>query len=89
MAKRDRGRTRALSPIAALRRNAISKGLLGGRRGWMAIGAVVWGARLLRKLLVRSEEVVAVEKLEPGQVLRLEAIEPPTRAERRAARRGR
>lgn len=55
----------------------------------MAIGAVVWGARLLRKLLGRSEEVVAVEKLEPGQVLRLEAIEPPTRAERRTARRGR
>jgi hypothetical protein len=80
---------RSLSPLAALRRNAITKGVLGGQRGWMAVGAVVWGLRLLRKLLGRTEEVVATEKLEPGQVLCLTAIAPPSRAERRAARRAR
>jgi hypothetical protein len=53
----------------------------------MAVGAVVWGARLVRKAFGRSEKVVATEVLRPGQVLRLEAIAPLSRSERRAARR--
>lgn len=78
-----------LSPVAALRRGAIYKGVLGGRRGWVAIGAVVWTPRLLKKALGRTEQVVATEVLEPGQALRLEAIKPLTRSERRSARRTR
>ena len=70
-----------------MRRNALNKGLLGGQRGWMAVGAVVWGARFVRKAFGRSEQVVATEVLRPGQVLRLEAIAPLSRGERRAARR--
>jgi len=85
MAKRDR----TLSPLAALRRNSVSKGLLGGQRGWMAVGAVVWGARLLRKALGRTEQVIFTEKLEPGKTLCLEAIPPVSRADRRASRRAR
>ncbi len=82
-------RSRLLSPTVALRRNALYKGLLGGQRGWLAIGAVVWAPRLLKKALGRTEQVVATERLEPGQVLRIEAIKPPTRAEDRARRRAR
>lgn len=82
-------RPRALSPTAALRRNALYKGLLGGRRGWMAIGAVVWAPRLLKKALGRTEQVVATERLEPGQAVRIEAIRRPTRGEDRASRRAR
>ena len=82
-------RSRVLSPTAALRRNALYKGLLGGRRGWMAVGAVVWAPRIMKKALGRTEEVVLTEKLEPGQALRIEAIKRPTRAERRAGRRAR
>jgi hypothetical protein len=78
-----------LSPVAALRRSALSKGLLGGSRGWMAVGAMVWGPRLMKKALGRSEQIVATEVLEPGQVLRLEAIRRPTRGQRRSARRAR
>ena len=81
--------SRALSPTAALRRNALYKGLLGGSRGWMAVGALVWGPRLMKKALGRNEQVVATERLEPGQVLRIEAIKQPSRDERRAARRAR
>ena len=76
-------RPRLLSPTVALRRGALYKGLIGGNRGWMAIGVVVWGPRLMRKLLGRTEV------LRPGQALRLEAIAPPTRDDRRAARRAR
>lgn len=82
-------RPRLLSPTASLRRNALYKGLLGGRRGWMAVGAVVWGPRLMKKALGRTEQVVATERLEPGQALRIEAIKQPSRDERRAARRAR
>ena len=81
--------SRVLSPTAALRRNALYKGLLGGSRGWMAVGAMVWGPRLMKKALGRNEEVVATERLEPGQALRIEAIKQPSRDERRAARRAR
>ena len=82
-------RSRLLSPTVALRRNAIYKGLLGGQRGWLAIGAVVWAPRLLKRALGRTEQVVATERLEPGQALRIEAIKRPTRAEDRARRRAR
>ena len=82
-------RSRALSPLAALRRNALYKGVLGGERKWMAIGAVVWAPRLLKKVMGRTEKVVAREVLKPGQVMCIEAITPPTRDERRAIRRAR
>ena len=77
----------ALSPFAALRRNALYKGLLGGSRGWLAVGAFVWGPRLLKKVLGRTEQLVAKEVLKPGQTVCIEAIEPLSRAQRRAARR--
>jgi hypothetical protein len=86
---RGGARLSPLSPVAALRTNALYKGLLGGSRGWLAVGAVVWAPRLLKKVLGSTHEVVATEELKPGQVLCLEAIPPPTRAERRAARRAR
>ena len=79
-------RTRALSLFAALRRKALYKGVLGGSRGWMAVGVVVWGGRFIRKAFGRTEKVVATEVLKPGQVLCLEAIAPPSRGERRASR---
>jgi hypothetical protein len=82
-------RTRLLSPTVALRRNAIYKGLLGGQRSWMVIGAFVWAPRLLKRALGRTEKIVATERLEPGQALRIEAIKRPTRAEDRASRRAR
>lgn len=48
---------------------------------------MLWTPRLLKRLLGRNDEVVAIEKLEPGQFVRLEAIAPPTRRERKAAAR--
>lgn len=81
--------TRAFSPTAALRRNALYKGLFGGSRGWLAVGAVVWGPRLMKRLLGRNEKVVATEVLKPGQSLYLQTIPQQTREQRRAARRDR
>jgi len=53
----------------------------------MAVGVAVYGPRLLKKALGRNEEFVAREVLRPGQTVCIRALEPPTRAQRRAARR--
>ena len=82
-------RPRLLSPIALARRSAIYKGVLGGNRGWMVVGAVVWAPRLLKKAMGRTEQVVATEKMLPGDTMTLYAIPPPTRKERKAARKAR
>lgn len=76
-----------LSLTVLLRRNALYKGVFGGSRGWMAVGAVLWGSKLFKRFLGKNEEVIATEKLVAGQWLRLEAISPPTRKQRKAARR--
>jgi hypothetical protein len=75
-----------LSPTVLLRRKAVTKGLFGGNRGWMAVGAALWGPRLMRKLFGRNEEIIATERLVAGEAIRLEALRPPTRKQRRAAR---
>ena len=82
-------RARILSPTVALRRNAVYKGLLGGSRLWMAVGAAVWAPRFFKRVLGRVPEFVAREVLEPGQTVCIEAIPPPTAAERDGARRAR
>jgi hypothetical protein len=80
-------RARILSPTVALRRNAIFKGLLGGSRGWMAVGAIVWAPRFYKRVMGRVPEFVAKEVLQPGQTVCIEAIPPP--AGRREARQAR
>ena len=82
-----RRRSTLLSPTALLRRNALYKGVLGGSRGWMAVGVVLWGPRLARKYFGKQEEVIAIEKLTAGQAIRLESIAPPTRKQRKAIKR--
>jgi len=46
----------------------------------------VWGVRVLRQAMGRTERVVATEILKPGQVLRLEALQPLSRSERKSQR---
>jgi len=55
----------------------------------MAVGLLVWGPYLVRRAFGRSVEIVSTEVLKPGQAVRIEAIRPPTKADRRAARRAR
>jgi len=82
---RPRGRFGLLSPSVFLRQGAIYKGFLGGSRGWTIFGVVLFGWRFVKRMLGRTEEVVAVEKLQPGQFMRIEAIPMKTKADRRAA----
>ena len=73
-----------------LRTRGFKDGVLSGRQGWLVIGALVWTGRLLKRLLSRPAQLVAVERLEPGQSLTVSALVPEegtTRTNRRARRR--
>ena len=80
-------RASLLSPTAFLRRSALYKGLFGGSRGWLAVGAVLWGPKVFKRFFGKTEEVIATEKLPAGQFVRLESTRPPTRRERKAIKR--
>jgi hypothetical protein len=54
----------------------------------MAVGALLWLGRRGRAAFGRTEEHVSLDKLHPGQSMQIVTIVPPTRRERRAARRG-
>jgi hypothetical protein len=77
-------RRRRFSAVRSLRRLGFYRGVLGGNRAWMGVFAVLVGARGLKKLVAKTEEVAAVEQLAPGQRLTIITIDPV--AERRAAK---
>ncbi len=72
-----------LSPSAYILRQGFRKGLMGGNRSWLIVGGTVWGLRVLRQAMGRTDRVVATEILKPGQVLRLEALQPLSRSQRK------
>jgi hypothetical protein len=74
-----------LSPTQSLRRLGFFRGVLGGNRAWTGVFVVLLGARALKKVVGKTEEVAAVERLAPGQRLTIIAIDPVE--ERRAAKR--
>jgi hypothetical protein len=55
--------------LRTLTRLGVVRGLLGGNRGWMTLGAVAAGLRALGKLAAKEPKVVFSEQLEPGQTL--------------------
>jgi hypothetical protein len=76
-----------LRPSVIIRRNALYKGLLGGSKGWLALGGIVWSRSFLKKTFGKSEELLTVEKLTKGQVLRIDAIKPLSRRQRKRMKR--
>ena len=78
---------RLLRPSVIIRRNATYKGLLGGHKGWLAIGVVLWSKSFVKKTFGKQEEILTTEKLKKGQFLRIDAVAPPTRRQRRKATR--
>ena len=62
-----------LRPSVIIRRNATYKGLLGGQKGWLAIGVVLWSKSFLKKTFGKTEEILTTEKLTKGQFLRIDA----------------
>jgi hypothetical protein len=80
---------RLLRPSVIIRRNATYKGLLGGHKGWLAVGVVLWSKSFVKKTFGKQEEILTTEKLTKGQFLRIDAVAPPSRRQRRKAKRAR
>jgi Tfp pilus assembly protein PilN len=59
--------------LKTLVRIGFARGL-GGSRGWLTLGVVAGGLRLLRRIAKREEDVVYLEKLLPGQSLVIQHI---------------
>jgi hypothetical protein len=76
-----------LRPSVILRRNALYKGLFGGSRAWLAVGAVIWGRGTLKKVFGKHEEVLTTEKLRKRQFVRIDTVPPPTQREKRRSKR--
>ena len=59
-------------PLGYLRRQAIRRGILGGSRGWLILGGVAWGLRVLSRVAsTRRLRTVLVEELRPGESLHI------------------
>ena len=80
-------RRRALSPSVVIRSRAVSRGILGSSPFWRAVAVVVFGRRLLKRLIGKNVEYLGTERLTAGQRVQIEAIAPPGRRDRRGARR--
>jgi hypothetical protein len=64
--------------VGWLLRQAWRRGVLGGSRLWIVLGAAALLGRYGRRALKRSEDVVYSERLFPGQKLVI-SHEPPPR----------
>lgn len=69
-----------------VRDESIAAGLLGGSKRWLAIGAVFWGARGVRKAWKRPSRVVLREPLKPGE--RLVITQVPVKLDRKQRKQG-
>jgi hypothetical protein len=69
-----------------LREQSIVEGIFNGSKGWLSIGAVMWGVWAWRKGIGRHERVVLHEVLEPGSRLVITQVPRKVpRKQRRAA----
>ena len=51
---------------------------MGRRRSWRHVYSTVYTLRALRKLLGFDPEIITIERLDPGQAMSVEAIDPRT-----------
>ena len=77
--------------LAFLRARALNRGLLGGSRMWVGVGAVVWTIRLFQWLNRTETTVIYRDRLGPGEavVIRHQPPGPTKREAKKAARRAR
>lgn len=78
-----------LRPSKLLRRRALYQGLLGGSRGWLSVGMVMWVWGFLKRFFAGGDPLTRyMEELQPGERLVIAHPEPaPSRRKARKARR--
>ena len=57
--------------LKSLVRVGFARGI-GGSRGWLAVGVIAGGLRMLRKMAKREPDVVYREELRPGQSMTIQ-----------------
>jgi hypothetical protein len=57
--------------LKSLVRIGFARGI-GGSRGWLAVGVVAGGLRMLSRMAKREPDVVYLEELRPGQSVVIE-----------------
>jgi hypothetical protein len=57
--------------LKTLVRVGFARGI-GGSRGWLALGVVAGGLRMLRKMAKRQADIVYREELYPGQTVSIQ-----------------
>ncbi len=70
--------------LSYLRTRSLKEGLLRGRRGWFAVGVVLWTVRLVRRISSRSPQIVSKEILRAGESVSISSLEREGRSKRRA-----
>ena len=70
--------------LSYLRTRSLKEGLVRGRRGWFAIGLVLWTVRLVRRISSRSPQIVSKEILRAGETVSISSLEREGRSKRRA-----
>ena len=73
-----------MAVLSYLRTRSLKEGLLRGRRGWFAIGVVLWTVRLVRRMSRRSPQIVSKEILRAGESVSISSLEREGRSKRRA-----
>ncbi|MCY3635759.1 MAG: hypothetical protein OXH23_09160 [bacterium] len=67
-------------PLGYVRRQAFRRGVVGGSRGWLVLGGVVWGIRLLRRMAsTRQLRRVLSQELQPGESLLISHLPDKTK----------
>jgi hypothetical protein len=74
------------SPTAGIRRRLYRRSR--SNREFAGVAGMLFVVRVLRQASRRNVEVASLDRLAPGQTMIIRTIEPPTRRQRRAARRG-
>jgi hypothetical protein len=64
----------ALSPSVAVQRKALARGFFGESRFWQVVGVLIFGRIILRRLMRTGPELVAIERLQPGQGIILTGV---------------
>lgn len=78
------GLRQLLKPSRVLRQRALYRGVFGGDRLWLSVGAVMWVWKFMRRTLKGGDPTARyIEELKPGERLVITHPESKSRRQRR------
>lgn len=76
-----------LRPSVVIRRQALSKGVIGGSWLWRIVATVVFGRSILKRVFGRNPEYLGTIHLKQDRSMMVQTIKPISRRQRRRRRR--